>query len=120
VWQGPQEDYGGFYLARRFDPERFDADAGFPSFGVAGVPFADFEKVVFMYIIGRDSVFGRAVRIPVYGLRLRGDVARFVVLPDSPGVSVIPVGEGARALSEHVAIRLGVAIPVASTCQVAV
>jgi hypothetical protein len=87
------KDYGAFWLAKRYYPERFDLDMGAPDFGL-GFLFADFGVFTIVYYSLAALLAGVILKILVTRLRNQPDPGTFLLFLVFMDVGLIPTGGG--------------------------
>jgi len=102
-------DWGTFALARKYYPVWFDKKIGSASFGVLGVPFADFGHFALIYLLFWAAVTGILLKLFMTRLRRHRDPSDFIVVLFLANVVVIPSGVG-YTLPEHLLLALFVSL----------
>lgn len=102
-------DWGTFALAKKYYPVWFEKKTGSPSFGVLGVPFADFGHFAILYLIFWAVVTGVLLKIFVVRLKEHRDPSDFIMVLFLANIVVIPTGVG-YTLPEHLVLAFLVAI----------
>jgi len=102
-------DWGTFALAKKYYPVWFEKHIGSASFGILGVPFADFGHFAIIYLTFWVVVTGILLKIFVTRLRRHRDPSDFIVVLFLANVVVIPSGVG-YTLPEHLLLALLVSI----------
>lgn len=101
--------WGTFALAKKYYPVWFEKRIGSASFGVLGVPFADFGYFAILYLIFWAVVTGVLLKIFVVRLKEHRDPSDFIVVLFLANVGVIPSGVG-YTLPEHLFLALLVSV----------
>jgi hypothetical protein len=101
-----RKDFGTFWLASRYFPERFQGERGAPAFGL-GVEYADFGVFTIIYYAVVQLFSGAIVRLLVDALKVRPNPGDFVLLLLFLDVALIPTGTG-FPLPIYYLIALGV------------
>jgi hypothetical protein len=91
------KDYGGFWLVRRYYPDKFELDAGAPDFGI-GFLYADFGVFAIVYYCIGSVLAGASMKVLVTRLRRRADAGTFLLLLVFLDVGLIPTGAGGLPL----------------------
>lgn len=102
-------DWGTFALAKKYYPVWFEKKTGSPSFGVLGVPFADFGYFAILYMILWGVITGVLLKVFVVRLREHRNPSDFIMVLFLANVVVIPTGVG-YTLPEHFVLAILVAI----------
>ncbi len=87
------KDYGAFWLAKRYFPERFELDVGAPDFGL-GLLYADFGMFALVYYSVGAFLAGVILKVLVTRLRHQPDAGTFLLLLVFLDVGLIPTGGG--------------------------
>jgi hypothetical protein len=87
------KDYGAFWLAKRYFPDRFELDVGAPDFGL-GLIYADFGEFAILYYALGSFLAGVIMKILVTRLRHDPDAGTFLMLLVFLDVGLIPTGAG--------------------------
>jgi hypothetical protein len=93
IFPDKPKDYGAFWLAKRYSPDRFDLDVGAPDFGL-GFLYADFGDFAAVYYFAGSVLAGIIMKILVARLRHRPDAGTFFILLAFLDVGLIPTGAG--------------------------
>jgi hypothetical protein len=93
VFPGKPKDYGAFWLAKRYFPDRFELDVGAPDFGL-GLLYADFGIFAVVYYSVSGFLAGVILKVLVTRLRHRPDAGTFLLLLVFMDVGLIPTGGG--------------------------
>ena len=101
--------WGTFALANKYYPVWFEKRIGSASFGVLGVPFADFGYFAILYLIFWAGVTGVLLKIFVTRLKEYRDPSDFIIVLFLANVGIIPSGVG-YTLPEHLFLALLVSI----------
>jgi hypothetical protein len=109
LYPAKPKDWGTFWLAKKYYPVWFEKETGAPSFGILGVPYADFGSFAILYMMAWSAITGVLLKFFVSRLRTYQSPADFVVVLFLCGVSVIPGGVG-YMLPEHLIIAVGLAL----------
>lgn len=109
LYPAKPKDWGTFWLARKYYPVWFEKETGAPSFGMLGVPYADFGRFAILYMMAWAALGGMLLRLFVIRLREYRSPADFVVVLFLCGVSIIPGGLG-YMLPEHLIIAIVIAL----------
>ena len=99
------KNFGAFYLAEEFFPERFDADAGAPAFAI-GVQYADFGWLTIFYFGFFAALSGWLARISVNRLRVTRHPADLILVAFMANVTLFPVGGGGWFLPETLLVAM--------------
>lgn len=91
IFPAKPENFGVFFLAERYYPERFALGTGAPAFGI-GVGYADFGFVSLVINFLYSMLLGFVAKILVGNLKIRPDPAAFFLLLCLIGVPLIPLG----------------------------
>jgi hypothetical protein len=91
------KDYGGFWLVKRYYPNKFELDAGAPDFGL-GFLYADFGAFAIVYYCMASLLAGASMKVLVTRLRRRPDAGTFLLLLVFLDVGLIPTGAGGLPL----------------------
>lgn len=84
------KDFGAFYLAEHYFPDRFESESGAPAFG-AGVYIADFGLGTPLVMLLLGAASGYILALCLRWLRRGGGVAAFITMLYFADVSLIPV-----------------------------
>ncbi len=101
LYPAKPKDWGTFWLAKRYYPVWFEKETGAPSFGIMGVPYADFGKFAILYLVAWSAIGGVLLKVFVARLREYRSPCDFIVVLFLCGVSIIPGTAGAYVLPEH-------------------
>lgn len=93
IFPDKPKDYGAFWLAKRYSPDRFDLDVGAPDFGL-GFLYADFGDFAAVYYFAGSVLAGIIMKILVTRLRHGPDAGTFFLLLAFLDVGLIPTGAG--------------------------
>jgi hypothetical protein len=93
VFPNKPKDYGAFWLAKRYFPDRFELDVGAPDFGL-GLLYADFGIFAVVYYSVSWFLAGVILKVLVTRLRHRPDAGTFLLLLVFLDVGLIPTGGG--------------------------
>jgi len=93
------KNFGAFYLAEEFFPERFDADTGAPAFAI-GVHYADFGWLAIVYLAIFSGITGWLARVCVNRLKVTHHPGDLVLVAFMADVTLFPVGGGGWFLPE--------------------
>jgi hypothetical protein len=93
VFPDKPKDYGAFWLAKRYYPERFDLDVGAPDFGL-GFLYADFGVFTIVYYSLTALLTGIILKILATRLRKKPDPGTFLLFLVFLDVGLIPTGGG--------------------------
>jgi hypothetical protein len=93
VFPDKPKDYGAFWLAKRYFPDRFELDVGAPDFGL-GLLYADFGVFAVVYYFVSAFLAGVVMKVLVTRLRRQPDPGTFLLLLVFLDVGVIPTGGG--------------------------
>jgi len=99
------KNFGAFYLAEEFFPERFDADTGAPAFAI-GVHYADFGWLAIVYLGCFSALTGWLARISVNRLRITHHPADLILVAFMADVTLFPVGGGGWFFPETLLVVL--------------
>lgn len=108
LYPAKPKDWGTFWLAKRYYPVWFEKETGAPSFGIMGVPYADFGKFAILYLMVWAALGGVLLKIFVTRLREYRSPCDFIAVLFLCGVSIIPGGVG-YMLPEHLVLAILVA-----------
>lgn len=97
LFPGKPKDYGAFWLAKRYFPDRFELDVGAPDFGL-GLLYADFGIFTAIYYFAAAFLSGAIMKILVTRLAQRPDAGTFLLLLVFLDVGLIPTGGGGLPL----------------------
>ena len=86
-------DYGAFWLVKRYFPGRFDLGTGAPDMGL-GVQYADFGILTVVYCTFWAVLTGFAMKVLVTRLKHDPDAGSFMLLLVLMQVPLIPTGGG--------------------------
>ncbi len=103
LYPAKPDDWGTFALARKYYPVWFEKKTGSASFGVLGVPFADFGHFAMLYLISWAVVTGVLLKIFMVRLKKYRDPSDFIMVLFLANVVVIPTGVG-YTLPEHLVL----------------
>jgi len=92
-YQNKPKDFGQFYLAEKYYPDRFDMDTGSPSFGKA-MYFVDFGYLALFVIALFSFASGLFACMSWNGILFKDNPYNFIVACTFNGVSFIAVGVG--------------------------
>ncbi|MEW5995698.1 MAG: hypothetical protein AB1744_15065, partial [Candidatus Zixiibacteriota bacterium] len=103
------KDWGPYWLAKKYYPFWFEKEIGHPSFGIIGVPYADFGYFAMPYLLGWFVI--TAILLKLFAVRLRHSrsPSDFIMLVFLSGIVVIPSGVG-YTLPEHFVLAVVVAL----------
>ncbi len=93
------KNFGAFYLAEEFFPERFDADTGAPAFAI-GVPYADFGWLAIVYLAIFSAITGWLSRVCVNRLKVTRHPGDLILVAFMADVTLFPIGGGGWFLPE--------------------
>jgi len=88
-----RHNLGGLYLDEEFYPQKLDADAGAPAFGI-GLQYADFGDLAVVYLGICSLLRGWLARVFVNRLNLTHHPADFFMVAFFADVGLFPVGSG--------------------------
>ena len=100
LYPNKPDDWGSFGLAKKYYPVWFEKKTGSPSFGILGVPFADFGHFAILYLIFWAVVTGVLLKIFVVRLREYRNPSDFIIVLCLANVGIMPTGV-AYTLPEH-------------------
>jgi hypothetical protein len=103
------DNWGTFSLAHDYYPEWHRHKVGSPSFGILGLPYADFGLLGLAYMFVWAVIGGILLKIFTVRLRTGPTPSDFIMLIFMSGLVVIPSGTG-TLLVEHVVLALVVSI----------
>jgi hypothetical protein len=83
-------DFGGFALAKKYDPEQYRSDTGAPNYDI-GVQYADFGPFAIVLICLSSAVLAWFISAFAADLYQRAHPSRFIVFIFMCGVNVIPI-----------------------------
>ncbi len=109
LYPAKPDDWGTFALARKYYPVWFEKKTGSASFGVLGVPFADFGHFAMLYLISWAVVTGVLLKIFMVRLKKYRDPSDFIMVLFLANVVVIPTGVG-YTIPEHLFLALLVSV----------
>lgn len=109
LYPSKPDDWGTFALAKEYYPVWFEKKTGAPSFGVLGVPFADFGHFAILYLVLWGILTGVLLKIFVVRLKEHRDPSDFIIVLFLANVSVIPSGVG-YTLPEHLFLAVLVSV----------
>ena len=98
-------DWGTYYLANKYYPAWHERLQGSPSFGIVGVPYADFGPLAILYLGLWAGLTGVLLKVFVVRLRHRPTPSDFIMVAFLGGMTVIPTGTG-YTLVEHMVLAL--------------
>jgi hypothetical protein len=87
------KDYGGFWLVKRYYPDKFELEAGAPDLGI-GFLYADFGEFAIVYYCIAAVLAGASMKVLITRLRRRPDAGTFMLLLVFLDVGLIPTGAG--------------------------
>lgn len=99
------KNFGTFYLAEEFFPEKYDADMGAPAFAI-GVEYADFGWFSVVYLSLLAALRGWLARISVNRLRATRHPADLIIVAFLADITLFPIGGGGWFFPETVGIAL--------------
>jgi O-antigen polymerase len=104
VFPDKPRDFGDFYLAERFYPNAFEANAGLPAFG-NGAWFADFGVLAMPLLLALGFLNGLMLKGFMRGLQRHQSPGGFVMVMFASGTSLIPIA-GAFYLPENLLLAV--------------
>lgn len=93
IFPDKPKDYGAFWLAKRYFPDRFELDVGAPDFGL-GLLYADFGDFAILYYVLGSFIAGLIMKLLVTKLRAAPDAGTFLMLLVFLDIGLIPTGAG--------------------------
>jgi hypothetical protein len=93
LFPGKPKDYGAFWLAKRYYPERFDLDVGAPDFGL-GTLYADFGVFCIIYYSLAALLSGIILKVLATRLKVHPDPGTFILFLVFMDVGLVPTGGG--------------------------
>jgi hypothetical protein len=97
------KDYGGFWLVKRYYPDKYELEAGAPDLGL-GFLYADFGAFAIVYYCIGALLAGVSMKVLVTRLRQRPDAGTFLLLLVFLDVGLIPTGAGGLPLILYYAL----------------
>src|SRR5262249_36729826 len=91
VFPDKPKDFGPFWLAKRYFPQRFDSETGAPAFGL-GVAYADFGPFAAFYYFAAALATGVMLKLLVARLRQRPDPGTFLLFLVLMDMQLVPTG----------------------------
>ncbi len=102
-------DWGTFALAKTYYPVWHEKATGSPSFGIIGVPYADFGKMSMIYLLVWSVAIGIMLRIFVVRVKKYKNPSDFIMILFLCGVPILPGGM-TYLLPEHLVMAILMAL----------
>jgi len=109
LYPAKPRDWGTFALAKKYYPVWYEKASGSPSFGILGVPYADFGRMAIIYLSIWGIAIGIMLRIFVVRLNKYKNPSDFIMVLFLCSVPIVPGGM-TYLLPEHLVLAILIAI----------